>query len=557
MCSILGILGLRTDPVELRKRALELSRRMRHRGPDWSGIFSDDRAILVHERLAIVDVVHGAQPLVSPQGGIFLAVNGEIYNHRQLRRAFPDYGFRTDSDCEVILALYEERGTDFLNDLSGIFAFVLYDQRTGRFLAARDPMGVMPLYRGWDEEGNFYLASEMKALIGVCRRIEDFPPGHFLAGSVEDSIGEPERYYHPGWRSFEAVSDKPLDLAALRLALEQAVERQLMSDVPYGVLLSGGLDSSLVAALAARHKTRRVETEGLTEAWWPQLHTFAIGLADSSDLVAARKVAAALGTVHHEFQYTIQEGHDALRDVIYHLESFDVTTVRASTPMYLLARRIKSMGIKMVLSGEGADEIFGGYLYFHKAPDARAFHEETVLKLDLLHKYDCLRANKSMAAWSVEARVPFLDREFLEVAMSFDPAAKMTGPGRMEKFPLRQAFEGFLPPEILWRQKEQFSDGVGYSWIDSLKALAEAEVSDDELARAEFRFPDNTPRTKEAYLYRSYFEAHFPGDAPVACVPGGPSIACSTANALAWDESFRTLADPSGRAVRGVHDASY
>lgn len=558
MCSILGILGLRSDPAELRKRALELSGRMRHRGPDWSGVFDDGHAVLAHERLAIVDVLHGAQPLTNAARDAYLAVNGEIYNHQDLRRAHPDYAFQTDSDCEVILALYEKKGTAFLEDLNGIFAFVLYDQRRGRFLVARDPIGVMPLYLGRDAEGNVYVASEMKALIDVCVSLQDFPPGHFLTWEVNDeSPGEPVRYYAPSWRSYDAVAGKPLSLSALRGALEAAVERQLMSDVPYGVLLSGGLDSSVVAALAARHKRHRIESGGLAEAWWPQLHSFAIGLQESPDLAAARKAAEALGTVHHEFTYTVQEGHDALRDVIYHLETFDVTTVRASTPMYLLARRIKSMGIKMVLSGEGADEVFGGYLYFHKAPDARAFHEETVLKLDLLHKYDCLRANKSMAAWSIEARVPFLDREFLDVAMAFDPAQKMAGPGRMEKLPLRKAFEGFLPPEILWRQKEQFSDGVGYSWIDSLRDLAEQEVSDADLSRAGERFPVTPPATKEAYFYRSIFESHFPGDEAAALVPGGASIACSTPNALAWDASFQDLADPSGRAVRGVHDDSY
>jgi asparagine synthase (glutamine-hydrolysing) len=563
MCSILGILDIRTDPQALRARALELSRRMRHRGPDWSGIFADERAVLAHERLAIVDVVGGAQPLANrtnPEAQTYLAVNGEIYNHRELRRRFPDYPFETDSDCEVILALYERHGADFLNELSGIFAFALYqqgtDQTRSRYLVARDPIGVMPLYRGWDEDGNLYVASEMKALIDVCKRIEDFPPGHYL-DSETCPDGEPRRYYEPPWRDYDIVAGNPLDLGTLRTAFEDAVHRQLMTDVPYGLLLSGGLDSSLVAAVAARFRKTRIEADDQTEAWWPQLHTFSIGLAESPDLRAARKVADALGTVHHEFQYTVQEGHDALSDVIYHLETFDVTTVRASTPMYLLARRIRSMGIKMVLSGEGADEVFGGYLYFHKAPDARAFHEETVLKLDLLHKYDCLRANKSMAAWSIEARVPFLDREFLDVAMAFDPGEKMTGPGRMEKYPLRKAFDGVLPPEILWRQKEQFSDGVGYSWIDSLKALAEEQVTDDQLERAAFRFPYNPPATKEAYLYRTIFETHFPGEPAAACVPSGASIACSTPNALEWDAAFKTMADPSGRAVQGVHDDSY
>ncbi|MCB1055463.1 MAG: asparagine synthase B [Acidobacteria bacterium] len=558
MCSILGIFDIRSDPAALRERALELSRRQRHRGPDWSGMFSDQRAILAHERLAIVDIEHGAQPLEDRTGDVFLAVNGEIYNHHQLEQELEaPYEFTTSSDCEVILALYRDHGANFLNRLNGIFAFALYDRRRDRYLIARDPMGVMPLYTGHDEEGNFYVASEMKALIGVCRSIEDFPPGCYLEGGGSGAPGAPVRYYRPTWRDHDAVKGRPLDLSRLRASLEAAVERQLMCDVPYGVLLSGGLDSSVVAALARRHARRRVETEGRDEAWWPQLHSFAIGLEGSPDLAAARTAATAIGTVHHEFRFTVQEGLDALRDVIYHLETFDVTTVRASTPMYLMARRIKAMGIKMVLSGEGSDEIFGGYLYFHKAPNAREFHDETVRKLDQLYKFDCLRANKSMAAWGVEARVPFLDREFLDVAMSFDPEEKRILDGRMEKHVLRQAFEGYLPDSILWRQKEQFSDGVGYSWIDSLKAHAEEKVSDDQMERAAFRFPFHPPATKEAYFYRSLFEEHFPGDAAAANVPAGPSIACSSPTAIAWDESFKTQADPSGRAVRGVHRDSY
>ena len=554
MCSILGILDLKTDPQALRKRALELSRLQRHRGPDWSGVFADENAILAHERLAIVDVEHGAQPLQSPDGGVILAVNGEIYNHRELARGLAAaYDFQTSSDCEVILALYQERGVDFLNELNGIFSFVLYDSRRNRYVIARDPIGVMPLYTGHDADGNFYVASEMKALVEACKTLEDFPPGHLL----DSEEGAPRAYYRPEWREYEAVKSKSFDLDHLRTGLEKAVERQLMTDVPYGVLLSGGLDSSVVAGLAKKFSRLRVETDGRTEAWWPQLHSFAIGLEGSPDLAAAQKAADALGTVHHSFRFTVQEGIDALRDVIYHLETFDVTTIRASTPMYLMARRIKAMGVKMVLSGEGADEIFGGYLYFHKAPNAREFHEETVRKLDQLHKFDCLRANKSMAAWGIEARVPFLDREFLDVAMSFDPANKMTGPERMEKFILRQAFSDLLPKEIVWRQKEQFSDGVGYSWIDSLKEHAEHEVSDDEISRAHFRFPRNTPLSKEAYFYRTIFESHFPGDAAAACVPEGKSIACSTPTALAWEEGFAQMADPSGRAIRGIHQDSY
>ena len=550
MCSILGIFEITEDAGLLRKQALGLSRLQRHRGPDWSGMFSSERAILAHERLAIVDIEHGAQPLYDPSGGVVLAVNGEIYNHKALEAALAEpYEFQTASDCEVILPLYEQRGTDFLNDLSGIFAFALYDQRHDRYLVARDPIGVMPLYTGRDEHGQIYFASEMKALVDVCRSLEEFPPGHYL----DSRVGEPVRYYRPGWTEYEAVAGRPLDSETLRRSLEDAVRRQLMSDVPYGVLLSGGLDSSLTSALARRHSERRVEDDERSEAWWPRLHSFAIGLEGSPDLEAARVAAEHIGTVHHGFHFTVQEGIDALSDVVHHLETFDVTTVRAATPMYLLARRIKAMGIKMVFTGEGADEIFGGYLYFHKAPDARALHEETVRKLDQLHLFDVLRANKSMAAWGIEARVPFLDREFLDVAMAFDPAEKMVRDGRIEKHALRCAFEGYLPDEILWRQKEQFSDGVGYSWIDSLKAHAELEVSDAQLERAGFRSPLNPPATKEAYLYRSIFESHFPTDAAVRCVPEGPSIACSTPTAIAWDEAWAAQADPSGRAVRGVH----
>jgi asparagine synthase (glutamine-hydrolysing) len=554
MCSILGILDLKTDPKEMRRLALRLSKRQRHRGPDWSGIYAGERAILAHERLAIVDVDSGAQPLYSADRKHVLAVNGEIYNHRAIREAHRDYPFQTGSDCEVILALYAEKGASFLNELNGIFAFVLYDAERDRYLVARDPIGVMPLYTGHDEHGNFYVASEMKALIEVCKTIRDFPPGHFL----DSSIGpEPVRYYEPTWREYEAVRGQPFDGTKLRESLESAVQRQLMSDVPYGVLLSGGLDSSILTAIARKFKERRIETGGTTEAWWPQLHSFAIGLHGSPDLAAAKLAAEAIGTIHHETIYTLEEGIDALHDVIYHLETFDTTTVRASTPMYLLARKIRAMGIKMVLTGEGSDEIFGGYLYFHKAPSAKDLHDETVRKLGALYKYDCLRANKSMAAWGIEARVPFLDREFLDVAMSFDPEEKMSRNGRIEKHVLREAFTGYLPDAILWRQKEQFSDGVGYGWIDGLRAHADREVSDDALARAKYKFPRNTPRTKEAYYYRSIFEEHFPGDEAAALVPEGPSIACSSPVAIQWEKSFAENADPSGRAIRGVHKSSY
>ncbi|MDX1394166.1 MAG: asparagine synthase B [Gemmatimonadota bacterium] len=557
MCSVLGIFELGERREGLRRRALDLSRLQRHRGPDWSGVYVGEQAILAHERLAIVDVESGAQPLYGAEGTTVLAVNGEVYNHRRLEAKLEaPYSFRTRSDCEVIVALYEQRPHDlraWLNELNGIFAFALYDEARDRYVIARDPIGVMPLYAGRDEEGRLYVASEMKALVETCPEIHDFPPGHVL----DSEVGEPVSYYEPAWRDYEAVVGRPADPRAIRDALEAAVERQLMSDVPYATLLSGGLDSSVVAALAMRHSRRRVETDGREEAWWPRLHSFAIGLEGSPDLAAARTAAAAIGTVHHEILYTVQEGLDALSDVIYHLETFDVTTVRASTPMYLMARRIKAMGIKMVLSGEGADEVFGGYLYFHKAPDARAFHDETVRKLDQLYKYDCLRANKSMAAWGVEARVPFLDREFLDVAMAIDPEAKRPADGRIEKRILREAFEGILPGEILWRQKEQFSDGVGYGWIDSLRDLAEREVSDDQLARAASRFPTNPPLTKEAYLYRSMFASHFPGEPAARCVPEGPSIACSTPAAIEWDAGFADNADPSGRAVRGIHREAY
>jgi len=550
MCSIFGMFGLAAgdDLVALRAQAMALSQRQRHRGPDWSGVYVDDGTILVHERLAIVDPASGAQPLRSPEGDLALAVNGEIYNHRELRAA-SDYAFTTGSDCEVINALYREHGVDFLGKLNGIFAFALWDAGRRRVLIARDPMGVCPLYWGHDKEGRLCVASEMKSLVGVCADVASFPPGHVY----DSERGEAQPYWTPAWRDYDATRGKTIEPAALRAAFEAAVHRQMMTDVPYGVLLSGGLDSSLVAAVAAGFARRRIEEDDRGEAWWPRLHSFAIGLEGSPDLAAAEVAAEALGTVHHGFRYTFEEGLDALPEVIRHIETYDVTTIRASTPMFLLARRIKAMGVKMVLSGEGSDEVFGGYLYFHKAPSARAFHEETVRKLDALHYYDCLRANKSMSAWGVEARVPFLDTEFLQTAMAFDAEAKMVARKGIEKGILREAFEGALPPSILWRQKEQFSDGVGYGWIDGLKAHAEAMVTDREFAAAAARFPFNTPATKEAYFYRSLFETHFPGEACAATVPGGKSIACSSPAALAWDPSFAAAADPSGRAVRGVH----
>ncbi|MEV8518709.1 asparagine synthase B [Dyella marensis] len=555
MCSIFGMFDLQPgdDLAGLRRQALELSQRQRHRGPDWSGVFVDAGVILVHERLAIVDPASGSQPLRSREETLALAVNGEIYNHRELRAA-SGYDFTTGSDCEVINALYRELGPEeFLargiKQLNGIFAFALWDSATQRYLIARDPIGVCPLYWGHDGEGRLCVASEMKALVGVCADVSAFPPGHVY----DSATGEVTRYYRKHWRSYEVTHGQQLEPSALRGAFEQAVHRQLMTDVPYGVLLSGGLDSSLVAACAARFARERIEDDDRSEAWWPRLHSFAIGLEGSPDLAAAQVAADALGTVHHGFVYTFWEGLDALPEVIRHIETYDVTTIRASTPMFLLARRIKAMGVKMVLSGEGSDEIFGGYLYFHKAPSPEAFHEETVRKLDALHSFDCLRANKAMMAWGVEARVPFLDLEFLDVAMGLDARYKMAGHGRIEKAVLREAFQGALPDSILWRQKEQFSDGVGYGWIDGLKAHAEQVVSDREFAAASTRFPHNPPATKEAYLYRRIFEQHFPGEACAATVPGGKSIACSSPAALAWDPAFAAAADPSGRAVRGVH----
>lgn len=566
MCSIFGIFGLQSgdDVSALRRQALECSQRQRHRGPDWSGVHVDAHAILVHERLAIVDPGGGAQPLRSDDGALVLAVNGEIYNHQALRGELQTpYAFQTASDCEVINALYREHDADgsgpsaFLERLNGIFAFALWDRAAGRAIIARDPIGVVPLYWGHDREGRLRVASEMKALADTCADVAQFPPGHWY----DSATGELTRYYARPWRDYDAVAGVDVSLADLREAFEAAVHRQLMTDVPYGVLLSGGLDSSLVAAVAARYARRRVEDGDRSEAWWPRLHSFAIGLKGSPDLAAAAIAAESLGTVHHGFEYTFEEGLDALPDVIRHIETFDVTTIRASTPMFLLARRIKAMGVKMVLSGEGSDEIFGGYLYFHKAPDARHFHEELVRKLDALHSFDCLRANKSMMAWGVEPRVPFLDREFLDVAMRFDAAHKMIHPGsdgwqRMEKGVLRAAFDGHLPDEILWRQKEQFSDGVGYGWIDGLKAHAKRQVSDRELAAASSRFPHNPPQTKEAYLYRSLFEQVFPTPAAALTVPGGKSIACSSPAAIAWDAAFANAADPSGRAVAGIHNAA-
>ncbi len=554
MCGIVSIFNIKEQTPQLRQKALAMSRKIRHRGPDWSGIYCGGSAILAHERLSIVDPESGRQPLFSPDGKQVLAVNGEIYNHRDLRRRYADsYQFQTGSDCEVILALYRDKGTAFLEDLSGIFAFALYDAESDEFLIARDPIGVIPLYIGHDSDGLLYVGSELKALEGQCDSYEEFLPGHYYSSKE----GGMKRYYTRDWMEYANVRDNSASVASIHDALEDAVKRQLMSDVPYGVLLSGGLDSSVISAVAQKYAQNRIENDGKTEAWWPRLHSFAVGLKGAPDLAKARLVADHIGTVHHEINYTIEEGLDALRDVIYFIETYDVTTVRASTPMYLLARVIKSMGIKMVLSGEGADEIFGGYLYFHKAPDAKAFHEETVRKLSKLHLYDCLRANKSLSAWGVEGRVPFLDKEFLDVAMRTNPQAKMCPGSTVEKKIVREAFADMLPYEVAWRQKEQFSDGVGYSWIDTLKQITAERVTDEQMAHAAERFPVNPPRNKEEYFYRSIFAEHFPSESAARTVPSVPSVACSTAEALAWDASFKNMNDPSGRAVAGVHEQAY
>lgn len=554
MCGIVGIFQIKEQTKELRKKALKMSQKIRHRGPDWSGIYVGKTAILAHERLSIVDPQSGGQPLYSPDKKQALAVNGEIYNHRDIRERYAGkYEFQTGSDCEVILALYRDKGIDFLEDLNGIFAFALYDEEKDEYLIARDPIGVIPLYIGKDNEGRVYVASELKALEGFCDEYEPFLPGHYYWSRE----GKMTRWYKRDWTSYDAVKDNPASVQDVHDALEAAVQRQLMSDVPYGVLLSGGLDSSVISAIAKKYSAMRVETDNTAAAWWPQLHSFAVGLKGAPDLAKAKEVADHIGTVHHEINYTVQEGLDSIRDVIYYIETYDVTTVRASTPMYLLARVIKSMGIKMVLSGEGADEVFGGYLYFHKAPTPRDFHEETVRKLSKLHLYDCLRANKSLSAWGVEGRVPFLDKEFLDVAMRLNPAAKMCPGNTIEKKIVREAFADMLPESVAWRQKEQFSDGVGYSWIDSLKEMTSQAVTDEQMAHAAERFPINPPMNKEEYFYRSIFEEHFPSRSAALSVPSVPSVACSTAEALAWDASFKNQNDPSGRAVKGVHENAY
>ena len=563
MCGIVSIFNIRQQVPEMRQKALRMSQKLRHRGPDWSGIYCSGSAILAHERLSIVDPESGGQPLFSPDRKQVLTVNGEIYNHQEIRRRYAGrYSFQTGSDCEVILALYRDKGIDFLEDISGIFAFALYDEQRDEFLIARDPIGVIPLYIGYDSDGTVYVASELKALEGQCERYEPFLPGHYYWSKTPGM----RRYYHRDWFDYEAVKDHDASSVDVRESLIAAVKRQLMSDVPYGVLLSGGLDSSVISAIAARFSEHRIEDNSQTRAYWPRLHSFAVGLKGAPDLAKARLVADYIGTVHHEIHYTIQEGLDVIRDVIYFTETYDVTTVRASTPMYLLARVIKSMGIKMVLSGEGADEVFGVYLYFHKAPSARAFHEETVRKLSKLHYYDCLRANKSLSAWGVEGRVPFLDKEFLDVAMNINPQTKMCGidpssDGQkrfiIEKKIVREAFSDMLPREIIWRQKEQFSDGVGYAWIDTLKKITSEAVTDEQITHARERFPINPPLNKEEYYYRSIFEEFFPSESAARSVNQEASVACSTSVALQWDAAFQNMNDPSGRAVRGVHEQAY
>ena len=554
MCGIVCAFDLKQNSDDLRPQILEMSKRIRHRGPDWSGIFSNDKALMGHERLAIVDPTSGNQPLFSEDGRYVLAANGEIYNHKELRQQFEgECTFKTASDCEVILALYQEKGPAFIDEMNGIFGFAIYDTQEDTYFVARDHMGIIPLYMGWDRHGTFYVASELKALEGVCTKIELFPPGHYLSSSDE----APVQWYTRDWMEFDQVKDNSTSIDDIHDALAAAVRRQLMSDVPYGVLLSGGLDSSVTSALAKLYASKRVESDDKQAAWWPQLHSFSVGLEGSPDLAAAQKVADHIETVHHEIKFTIQEWLDAIRDVVYNLETYDITTIRASTPMYLMARAIKSLGIKMVLSGEGADELFGGYLYFHKAPTAKDFHEETVRKLDKLHQYDCLRANKSLAAWGIEGRVPFLDKEFMDVAMRINPKDKMINQERMEKWVVRKAFEKYLPESVAWRQKEQFSDGVGYNWIDTLKEVVETAVSDEQMANAQYRFPKQTPQNKEEFYYRSIFEEHFPSETAALCVPSVPSVACSTPIALEWDEAFKNMNDPSGRAVAKVHDDAY
>ncbi|TYK00726.1 asparagine synthetase [Cucumis melo var. makuwa] len=582
MCGILAVLGCSDDSQAKRVRVLELSRRqvLKHRGPDWSGLYQHKDCYLSHQRLAIVDPASGDQPLYNENKSIVVTVNGEIYNHEELRKKLKNHKIRTGSDCDVISHLYEEYGENFVDMLDGMFSFVLLDTRDNSFIAARDAIGVTSLYIGWGRDGSVWISSELKGLNDDCEHFETFPPGH-LYSSKEAGF---KRWYNPIWFS-EDIPSTPYDPLVLRRALENAVIKRLMTDVPFGVLLSGGLDSSLVASITARHLTGT----RAAKHWGTQLHSFCVGLEHvfqellfnpcnvislhpssfihqfkgSPDLKAAREVADFLGTVHHEFHFTVQDGIDAIEDVIYHIETYDVTTIRASTPMFLMARKIKSLGVKMVISGEGADEIFGGYLYFHKAPNKEEFHRESCHKIKALHMYDCLRANKATSAWGLEIRVPFLDKKFIEVAMAIDPEWKMIkhDQGRIEKWVLRRAFDDeqqpYLPKNVLYRQKEQFSDGVGYSWIDGLKAHADQHVTDKMILNAEHIFPQNTPTSKEAYYYRTIFERFFPQNSACLTVPGGPSIACSTAKAVEWDAAWSKNLDPSGRAALGVHASTY
>ncbi|CAL9134969.1 unnamed protein product, partial [Musa textilis] len=534
MCGILAVLGCSDDSQ---------AKRARH-----------GDCFLAHQRLAIVDPASGDQPLYNEDETIFVTVNGEIYNHEELRKRLAGHRFRTGSDCEVIAHLYEEYGEGFVDMLDGMFSFVLLDTRDDSFIAARDAIGITPLYIGWGLEGSVWISSEMKGLNDECQRFEVFPPGHMYTSKG----GSHERWYNPPWY-VEAIPSAPYDPLVLREAFEKAVIKRLMTVVPFGVLLSGGLDSSLVAAVISRH----MAGTRAAEQWGTQLHSFCVGLEGSPDLKAAKDVADHLGTVHHEFHFTVQDGIDAIEDVIYHTETYDVTTIRASTPMFLMSRKIKAMGVKMVISGEGSDELFGGYLYFHRAPNKEEFHRETCRKIKALHQYDCLRANKATSAWGLEARVPFLDKGFIDVAMGIDPEWKMIKPdlGRIEKWVLRKAFDDeakpYLPKHILYRQKEQFSDGVGYRWIDGLKAHAAEHVSDKMMQHAEHIYPYNTPATKEAYHYRMIFERFFPQNSARLTVPGGPSVACSTAKAVEWDAQWSKNVDPSGRAAVGVHSSAY
>jgi len=555
MCGILAIYNKDKHlNNNIRSMSLDMIKKVRHRGPDWSGIYTSQNAILAHERLAIVDIKSGSQPILSLDKNLILAVNGEIYNHLSIRNDKSiKYDYQTNSDCEVILSLYKNKSIDFLNDINGIFSFIIYDKNNNSILVARDPIGVIPLYMGSDKNGNLLFASEMKCLVGICNDIKEFPPGTCM----NEKLKYPVKYYTKSWMNYNNVSENKTIVKNIKKSLEDSVKRQLMSDVPFGVLLSGGLDSSIIASIVKKFSKKRIESNNKNDAWWPQIHSFAIGLKNSPDLIASKKVSEYLKTIHHEIVFTIQEGIDSINDVIYYLETYDVTTVRASTPMYLMARYIKSMGIKMVLSGEGADEIFGGYLYFHKAPNAEEFHNETIRKINKLHLYDCLRVNKSLAAWGVEGRVPFLDVDFLDVSMNINPKDKMIKPNKIEKSILREAFKGELPDEILWRQKEQFSDGVGYSWIDSLKEFTNNNISDFDFNNRKKLYPTNTPQSKEEFYYRMIFNKYYLDECSVKCVPYSKSVACSTEEALKWDKNFSKMNDPSGRSIKNVHKDSY